>query len=229
MEQEDSKILKLIEFVIVNELVSMMDIFVIQVIVICMSIGIMVFINQCLDVEIINLVVEEFGYKIEYVSVEVVQVIIEEEDNEEDLQLCVLIVIVMGYVDYGKILLLDYICKVNVIVGEVGGIIQYIGVYNVKLEDGCYIIFLDIFGYEVFIVMCVCGVKVMDIVIIIVVVDDNVMLQIKEVINYVMVVGVFIVFVINKVDKLYVNLDKIKEELVVMNFLVEEWGGKYQL
>lgn len=135
----------------------------------------------------------------------------------------------MGYVDYGKILLFDYICKVNVIVGEVGGIIQYIGVYYVILEDGCKIMFFDILGYEVFIVMCVCGVKVIDIVIIIVVVDDDVMFQIKEVINYVVVVGVFIVFVINKIDKFYVNFEKIKEILVQMNYFVEEWGGKYQL
>lgn len=224
----ESKVLKLTEFVTANELAVMMDVPVTQVIGTCMSIGIMVSINQRLDAETINLVAEEFGYKTEYVSAEVSEAVNEEEDDEEDLVPRAPIVTVMGHVDHGKTSLLDYVRKTNVIAGEAGGITQHIGAYNVRLEDGRHITFLDTPGHEAFTAMRARGAQVTDIAIIIIAADDDIMPQTKEAINHAVAANVPIVFAINKVDKPAANPDKIKEGLAAMNFLVEDWGGKYQ-
>lgn len=224
----ESRILKLTEFVTANELASMMDIPVTQVIGTCMSIGIMVSINQRLDAETINIVAEEFGFKTEYVSADLSEAVNEDVDDEEDLVPRAPIVTVMGHVDHGKTSLLDYIRKTNVIAGEAGGITQHIGAYNVTMEDGRHITFLDTPGHEAFTAMRARGAQVTDIAIIIVAADDDIMPQTKEAINHAVAANVPIVFAINKIDKPAANPDKIKEGLAAMNFLVEEWGGKYQ-
>ena len=228
-EQQEKNVLILTEFVTASELAVMMDVSVNEVIATCMSIGIMVSINQRLDAETINIVAEEFGFQTEFVSHDLVESISNDEpDREEDLQPRAPIVTVMGHVDHGKTSLLDYIRKTNVIAGEAGGITQHIGAYNVKLENGQRITFLDTPGHEAFTAMRARGAQVTDIAIIIVAADDNVMPQTVEAINHASAANVPIVFAINKVDKPNANPDKIKEELANMNYLVEEWGGKYQ-
>lgn len=224
----ESKTLKLTEFVTVSELATMMNVGVNEVIGTCMSVGIMVSINQRLDAETINLVADEFGFKTEYVSAEVQEAITEEVDDEADLVGRAPIVTVMGHVDHGKTSLLDYIRKTNVIAGEAGGITQHIGAYNVKLEDDRRITFLDTPGHEAFTAMRARGAQVTDIAIIIIAADDSVMPTTKEAIAHAQAANVPMVFAINKIDKPGANPDKIREDLANMNLLVEEWGGKYQ-
>ncbi len=227
-EAAESKVLKLTEFVTVSELATMMNVGVNQVIGTCMSIGIMVSINQRLDAETINIVAEEFGFTTEYVSAEVQNAITEEADDENDLISRAPIVTVMGHVDHGKTSLLDHIRNTNVIAGEAGGITQHIGAYNVKLKDGRRITFLDTPGHEAFTAMRARGAQVTDIAIIIVAADDSVMPTTKEAIAHAQAANVPMVFAINKIDKPGANPDKIREDLANMNLLVEEWGGKYQ-
>ncbi len=228
-ERLEEKTLKLTEFVTASELAAMMDISVNQVIGTCMSLGLMVSINQRLDAETIKIVADEFGFKTEFVSAEVIEAIGgDEEDKPEDLESRAPIVTVMGHVDHGKTSLLDYIRKANVIAGEAGGITQHIGAYNVKLDDGRKITFLDTPGHEAFTAMRARGAQITDIAIIIVAADDAVMPQTIEAINHASAAGVPMVFAINKIDKDGANPEKIKETLATMNYLVEEWGGKYQ-
>ncbi|URW79590.1 translation initiation factor IF-2 [Xiashengella succiniciproducens] len=227
MDQE-RKILKVTEFVTANELANLMDIPVNQIIASCMSLGLFVSINQRLDAETISLVSEEFGFKVEFVGVDAVETIQEVEDNPDDMVERPPIVTVMGHVDHGKTTLLDYIRKASVAADEAGGITQHIGAYSVKLDNGRKITFLDTPGHEAFTAMRARGAQITDIVIIIVAANDNVMPQTVEAINHASAAGVPIVFAINKMDLAGANVDKVREELANMNYLVEEWGGKYQ-
>lgn len=228
-QQEDAKsVLKATEFVTVNELATMMDVQVTEVISACMSLGMFVSINQRLDKETLSIVAEEFGYSVDFVSEDINAVTLEEEDNPEEIQSRPPIVTVMGHVDHGKTSLLDYIRNANVISGEAGGITQHIGAYSVELEDGKSMTFLDTPGHEAFTAMRARGAQVTDVVIIVIAADDNVMPQTKEAINHAQAANVPIVFALNKIDTPNANPDRIKEELSSMNILVEEWGGKYQ-
>ncbi len=230
LEQQEleSKILKVTEFVTVSEVATMMDVQITQIISACMSLGIMVTMNQRLDAETLSIVADEFGYEVEFVTVDIEEAIVEEVDKEEDLKSRAPIVTVMGHVDHGKTSLLDYIRKENVIAGESGGITQHIGAYAVTLEGGQRISFLDTPGHEAFTAMRARGAQVTDIAIIVVAADDDIMPQTKEAISHAQAAGVPIVFAINKIDRPTANPDKIKEGLAAMNLLVEDWGGKIQ-
>ncbi len=230
LEQQelDSKILKVTEFVTVNEVATMMDVSTTEIISACMSLGIMMTMNQRLDAETLSIVADEFGYEVEFVTADIEESILEEEDAPEDLKPRAPIVTVMGHVDHGKTSLLDYIRKENVIAGESGGITQHIGAYGVSLEGGQKITFLDTPGHEAFTAMRARGAQVTDIAIIVVAADDDIMPQTKEAISHAQAAGVPIVFAINKIDRPTANPEKIKEGLAAMNLLVEDWGGKIQ-
>jgi translation initiation factor IF-2 len=227
-QEEEKKIIKVTEFVTVNELANMMHVPVTQIISTCMNLGLFVSINQRMDAETLTIIADEFGYKVEFVSVDVQEAIKEESDHPEEMLPRAPIVTVMGHVDHGKTSLLDYIRKANVIAGEAGGITQHIGAYEVQLESGKKITFLDTPGHEAFTAMRARGAKVTDIVIIVVAADDSVMPQTIEAINHATAAGSPIVFAINKIDKPNANVEKIKEQLANLNYLVEDWGGKYQ-
>lgn len=227
-QEAESKILKATEFVTANELATMMNVSVTQIISACMSLGMMVTMNQRLDAETLSIVAEEFGYEVEFVSSEVEEAIEEETDVPEDLKPRAPIVTVMGHVDHGKTSLLDYIRDTNVIAGESGGITQHIGAYSVLLENGQKITFLDTPGHEAFTAMRARGAQLTDIVIIVIAADDSIMPQTREAISHAQAAGVPIIFAINKIDKPNANPDKVKEELANMNLLVEDWGGKIQ-
>ena len=227
-QEEESKTIQVTEFVTVSELANMMGVGVTDIISACMSLGMMVTMNQRLDGETLNIVAEEFGYSVEFVDADVSEAIVEEEDAEEDLQSRAPIVTVMGHVDHGKTSLLDYVRKANVIAGESGGITQHIGAYSVELEGGQHITFLDTPGHEAFTAMRARGAKVTDVAIIVIAADDSVMPQTKEAIAHAQAAQVPIVFAINKVDREAANPEKIKEQLAGMNLLVEDWGGKIQ-
>lgn len=225
---DENKILKVTEFVTVGEVATMMDVPITKVIGTCMSLGIMVTMNQRLDAETLTIVADEFGYEVEFTTADIEETIIEEVDAPENLKNRAPIVTVMGHVDHGKTSLLDYIRKANVIAGESGGITQHIGAYGVTLENGQKIAFLDTPGHEAFTAMRARGAQITDIAIIVVAADDDIMPQTKEAIAHAQAAGVPIIFAINKVDKHTANPEKIKEKLAAMNLLVEEWGGTYQ-
>ncbi|PKB42129.1 translation initiation factor 2 (bIF-2) [Cellulophaga sp. RHA19] len=227
-QEAESKILKVTEFVTVGEVATMMEVSSTQIISACMSLGIMVTMNQRLDAETLSIVAEEFGYEVEFIAAEIEESIVEEVDAPEDLKERAPIVTVMGHVDHGKTSLLDYIRKENVIAGESGGITQHIGAYGVQLDNGQKIAFLDTPGHEAFTAMRARGAQVTDIAIIVVAADDDIMPQTKEAISHAQAAGVPIIFAINKIDRPTANPDKIKEGLAQMNLLVEDWGGKIQ-
>ncbi len=227
-QEAESKLIKVTEFVTANEVATMMDVSVTQVISACMSLGMMISMNQRLDAETLTIVAEEFGYEVEFVDAEVEEDVVEVEDAPEDLVPRAPIVTVMGHVDHGKTSLLDYIRKTNVIAGESGGITQHIGAYSVVLDNGQKITFLDTPGHEAFTAMRARGTQVTDIAVIVISADDSIMPQTKEAISHAQAAGVPIIFAINKIDKPDANPDRVKEELAQMNLLVEDWGGKIQ-
>ena len=230
MEQElQAKVLRVTEFVTANELASMMDVSVTQIISTCMSLGMFVSINQRLDAETLSIVAEEFGYQVEFVKPQDEEANLDQEDPPGSLVPRAPIVTIMGHVDHGKTSLLDFIRKTNVIGGEAGGITQHIGAYEVTLpDDKGKITFLDTPGHEAFTAMRARGAQVTDIVIIVIAADDSVMPQTREAINHAQAAGAPIIFAFNKIDKPGANADKVREQLSAMNILVEEWGGKYQ-